>query len=136
MGASDIDHNGRKEAVKQYEDTLAAWLRYFKQWFALHYFLGSMLIICSSTAAVGAKIGIDEKTVPFFSWAVVVITSFIGFIKPKERGIRYRRAWSLLRNQIGRFLYDPTYTLNHVINAYDRGEAIIHQSEDPPGSSK
>jgi hypothetical protein len=122
----------RVTAAALYTTNHAAWRRYFKQWFAAYYTLGTLLFICSATAASAKQIGLPDRWSAIFSWLVVMLTAAIGFFKPEDRGSRYRQAWSLLGVQLSRFFYDQTYTLNDVIRAYEQGEAIIHQAPAAP----
>jgi hypothetical protein len=85
-------------------------------------------LICSGIAASSKQMGLPDRSAAIFSLLVVILTGTIGFIRPDDRQSRHRQAWSLLTVQLSRFLFDETYTLDHVIRAYEQGEAIIHQA--------
>ena len=122
----------RREAASGYATVRDAWQGYFRNWFTVYYVLGTLLFVCSATAASAKSLGLTDFWSAFFSWVVVILTAAIGFYKPDDRGSRYRQAWSLLTVQLSRFLFDSTYTLNDVIKAYEQGEAIIHQAPAVP----
>jgi hypothetical protein len=132
MPLSAEEQNARKEVAQEYAARRDAWHKYFKRWFAVYYVLGTLLLICSATAASAKQLSITEFWSAVFSWLVVILTAVIGFYKPDERASRHRQAWSLLGVQLSRFLYDQTYALNDVIRAYEQGEAIIHQTPAAP----
>jgi hypothetical protein len=121
MALTAQEQAARDEAAAGYVAIRSAWQKYFKQWYGVHYFLGSLLLVFAALAASATKIGLSEYCASIFSLLVVILTGSIGFYKPEDRASRYRQAWSLLHTQLSRFLYDQTYTLNDVIRAYEQG---------------
>jgi hypothetical protein len=132
MALSVEARKAHEAAAAEYVGLRDAWQRYFKYWFATYYILGTLLFLCSATAASAKQLGLSDPWPAIFAWLVVILTAAIGFYKPDDRASRYRQAWSLIRVQLSRFLYDETYTLNDVITAYQQGESIIHQTPAAP----
>lgn len=108
------------------------WKAYFKFWFYLHYGLGALGIILSALiASKPTWFGFKEDPYAALACVLAISTSLFTFLKPNERGTRYRRAWSILNSAITRYRAKKS-SIDDVLAAYDQGEAIIH--EDTPAS--
>jgi hypothetical protein len=107
------------------------WATYLFFMYALHYLLGVTAVVLSAIVAV--KPGFVGKNVDLQQWLAVCltgITSVIAFISPERVGDRYQRAFRILSVEITRFLSDDSYTLDHVLKAYEAGEDIIHSKQN------
>ena len=132
MALSVEARSAREAAAADYGRARDAWHKYFKRWFAAYYILGTLLFLCSATAASATQLRLSDPWPAVFSWLVVILTAAIGFYRPDDGASRFRQAWSLIRVQLSRFLYDETYTLDDVIRAYEQGETIIFQTPAVP----
>jgi hypothetical protein len=109
------------------------WVQYFKTWYGLFYSLGVGTIVLSTLIAAQPKwLGWSADFYGLLAWVLAVVAGLNTFLNPAEKGDRYRRAWSGLNTELTRYNADPTYTVNHVLDAYNQGEAIIHQA--PPSA--
>lgn len=107
----------------------AAWKRFMGVWYTLHYGLGVVAVLLSVTVASKPfVVAQDSNVYGVLAWILAIVTGLIGFLHPDQRGDRYRRAWSILASEVTRFKNDPSYTVNHMLGAYSRGEDIIHQT--------
>jgi|SRR6266404_2530772 len=110
-------------AIKQF------WKGYLVFWYCIHYLLGVSALLLSVTVA--AKPFVIVAGSPLYgtlSWLLAIVTGLIAFLNPEQLGNRYQRAFRILSSEITRYLADTTYTVNNVLDAYNRGEDIIHQS--------
>jgi hypothetical protein len=128
MALPEQERAARAAAADFYSVRQKEWRKCFEWWWAAYYILSFALVICSATAASSKQLGFSDWWSSILSVLVVILTGSLVLAKPDDRGSRYRQAWSLLNVQLSRFLFDGTYTLNHVIRAYEQGEAIIHQA--------
>jgi hypothetical protein len=104
------------------------WKNFFGFWYGVHYALGSATILLSTLVASQPKaFGLSADGYNLLSWLLAALTALFTFFGPADRGDKYRRAWSLLNSQLTRYKVDNSYTVNHVLDAYNEGEAIIHQ---------
>lgn len=116
-------------SIREQVSVCQAWKRYMGIWYSLHYVLGIVAVGLSVTVA--SKPFTAEQGSNLYSllaWVLAMATGFIAFLHPEQRGDRYQRAWSILAAEITRYRADQTYTINHVLDAYARGENIIHQT--------
>jgi len=118
------------EAVGKQQTILADWHRGFKQWDFSYYALGSLTVIFSALLAA-KPFDAGEGFYRSVACLMTISTGLFGFLNPGERGDRFRRAWSLLSVELTRYESDKTYTVDHVLNAYIQGEAIIHETPAP-----
>src|SRR5437879_5320 len=72
----------------------------------------------------------NEIYYELIAWLAAIITGLLTFLIPEKRARRYRRAWTILNNQITRFLADPHCTIDQVLRAYNDGERVLHESRD------
>jgi hypothetical protein len=128
----------REHAVAELDKYKDDWRRAFIFWYSAYYVLGLITIILSTLIASRPKmLGITDDGYGLAAWALAVFTGLSTFLNSGDRGSRYRRAWSILFSQLTRYKGDASYTVNHVLEAYNQGEAIIHErpvDEEHPGS--
>jgi|SRR5690348_1009444 len=91
--------DARAELVAQQADAKDAWAKYFMGWYYTHYALGIAAVILSTLVAA-KPVHWGGSTYPILAWLLAVLTGLIALLKPDERGNRYRRAWSLLKQRI------------------------------------
>jgi hypothetical protein len=109
---------------------MRVWQVYMLVMYGLHYILGISAVFLAVTVAskpfgwLGwAK---DDERCAMLAWILAAITGVVSFIMPERTGDRYQRAFRVLNVEVTRFRSDETYTVNHVLQAYERGEDIIH----------
>ena len=117
----------RKEQIADQIKIKNFWLFYMITMYILHYALG--------LAAVGLSVTVASKpfSVPqgdnlynVLAWALALTTGVISFVGPERVGEKYQKAFQVLNVEITRFLADNSYTVDHVLKAYQRGEDFIH----------
>ena len=111
----------RSESVREQIIIRDRWKTLFRRWNRLYYCLGIAAI--ASSTLVASKPGFLNPSSPQYewvAWSVAVVTALTAFLKPDERSFRYRRAWSILSIELARYRADETYTLNHVLAAYEQ----------------
>jgi hypothetical protein len=96
----------------------------------VHYVLGGAALVLSVSVASKRFITADIASPETLAWFLGVATGLITFFGAQQRGDRYQRAFRILSSEIALFLADRTgrYEVKDVINAYNRGEDIIHQT--------
>lgn len=103
------------------------WRAYMFAMYGLHYLLGLSAVVLSVTVASKPfEVPKGSNVYSILSWALAALTGVIAFVTPERVGDRYQRAFRILSVEITRFRNDDTYTVDHVLNAYERGEDIIH----------
>jgi hypothetical protein len=103
------------------------WCGYMFFMYGLHYILGIAAVILSVTVASKPfKVADGSNTYEILAWALAAVTGVISFINPERVADRYQQAYRVLNIEITRFRSDQSYTVNHVLKAYERGEDIIH----------
>ncbi|MDB0511935.1 hypothetical protein [Ralstonia solanacearum] len=108
---------------------MSAWKALMLTWYVLHFVLGVCAIALSVTVASKPAFIADSQTVSLLSWLLAIVTGFVTFLGPADRAGRYQRAYRVLLTEVTRFRTDQTYTVNHVLAAYNQGEEIIHGSK-------
>ena len=121
-----MDREARRKSISEQIVVMRFWQTYLFVMYGLHYILGIAAVGLSVTVA-SKPFGIDAVTAGNLAWCLALVTGFIGFISPERIGERYQRAYQTLSVVVTKYLADPTYTVDHVLKAYEAGEAIIHQ---------
>ena len=107
-------------------------------WYLMYYFLGASAILLSVTVASKPFTDPFENDYRTIAWLLALVTSLITFLNPEERGNRYQRAFRVLSVAITRYLASQDQSVDHVLEAYEHGEDIIHQTSEtelPPKPS-
>lgn len=121
----------RKGIIAEQIKILNSWWKYFHRWWLVHYVLGIAAVILSVTVASKPSfLSESEAFYELVAWLAAITTGLLTFLGPEKRARCYRRAWSVLNNQITRYLADQKYTVEHVLKAYDEGEKIIHDTHE------
>jgi hypothetical protein len=122
----------RYDAVAEQERIRRQWFRMFSFWNNLNDGLVALTLLASTTVAANPKfMDLSSNSREGLAWLVAVLTGVNALYKPSEKAARFRRAWSLLTIMLARYKADPTYTLDHVLSAYEQGEGIIHEMPAP-----
>ncbi|KUZ74456.1 hypothetical protein WI38_15080 [Burkholderia ubonensis] len=103
------------------------WRTYMFVMYGLHYLLGLSAVVLSVTVASKPfEVQNGDNTYALLAWALAALTGVIAFVTPERIGDRYHKAFRMLSVEITRFRNDQTYTVDHVLQAYERGEDVIH----------
>jgi hypothetical protein len=119
----------RIEAIREQLQIKKFWKGFLFFWYVLHYLLGVSAVFISVTiAARPTALGLSEQSYGNLAWILALCTGSIAFLSPEQSGYRYQRAFRILSSEITRYLADETYPVKNVVDAYNRGEDIIHQA--------
>jgi hypothetical protein len=116
-----------------------AWEWRFEFWYAVYYGLGiGSIVLASLLASRPSGLKISQEIYDILAWILAVTTATFTFLNPGERADRFNKAWSLLNSEIISYATDQKLSPADVVDAYRRGEEIIHQtpSAPPPVSAK
>jgi hypothetical protein len=123
-------------------DDVALQIKILKWWwliflfcYGVHYALGVTAIVLSTLVASKPKFFGGDQFFDVAAWLLAMTTGVFAFVTPAEIGGRYRAAWSHLSTALTRYAVNPSYTVEDVLEAYNQGEAIIHQTNVQPPKS-
>jgi len=118
----------RHQAIREQIKAKDEWRRCHRIWITIHYALGIGALTFSTLVA--SRIGFNDLGISLLAWLVALFTGLLTFLTPGKKADRYLRAWSTLNSQITRYNSMETYTLDDVLDAYQRGENIIFETSD------
>jgi hypothetical protein len=117
----------RRGAITEQVKIKNSWRHCFRTWTVVHYFVGICAIVLSTLLA--SKPGwLDQNWLSVVGWMVAALTGLLTFLTPDKKATKYIRAWSVLNTQITRYNSDATYTIDDVLDAYQVGQNIIHET--------
>ncbi|WP_171941273.1 hypothetical protein [Herbaspirillum rubrisubalbicans] len=118
----------RDDLISDQITIMKFWRAYMFVMFGLHYFLGIASVVLAVTiASKPFKVSPGDNTYEVLAWLLALSTGLVGFISPERVGERYQKAFQVLSMAITRFRGDSSYTVNHVLDAYQTGEQFIHE---------
>lgn len=118
----------RDDLISEQIRIMKFWRAYMFVMYGLHYFLGIASIVLAVTVACKPfKLSQGDNTYEVLAWFLALSTGIVGFISPERVGARYQKAFQVLSVEITRFRCDSSYTVNHVLDAYQIGERYIHE---------
>jgi hypothetical protein len=117
----------RREAIKDQVKLKDLWRRCFRGWTAVHYIIGISAILLSTLVA-SKPLWLAEMQISFFAWIVAALTGLLTFLTPDKKADKYIRAWSALNSEITRYNANEARTVEDVLDAYNSGENIIHDT--------
>jgi hypothetical protein len=123
---STLHTSRRKLAIKDQVDIKNSWRRCFRGWTAMHYGLGTAALLMSTLVA-SKPIWLHEDQISLFAWLVAAFTGLLTFLTPDKKAGKYVRAWSVLNTEITRYNASDGHTIDDVLDAYHRGENILHE---------
>lgn len=108
-----------------------AWYRFMTNWRVLHYSLGiGGTVFATAVAAQPALL----KSVPYLldslAWLSAACIGVLTTSRPHSRANAYAAAWRLLNDAINRYVIDPGYPVESMLQAATEGEKLI-QASDP-----
>jgi hypothetical protein len=119
----------RRAAIGEQVQIKDGWKAYFRRWTALHYGIGvTALLMSTLVASKPIWMGLGENQISFCAWLVAALTGLLTFLTPDKKADKYNRAWSMLNSEITRYNTNDAYTVEDVLDAYQQGESIIHES--------
>jgi hypothetical protein len=125
-----MDRDARKKLIEDQYAVMRFWRVYIFVMYGLHYILGIAAVFLSVTlAAKPFKIGSDMEN--NLAWGLALVTSIIAFITPERIGERYQQAYQTLSVAVTKYLADETYTVDHVVKAYETGRQSFTRSDLP-----
>lgn len=126
---------------KDIEETLSVWLAYKHRWWFIHYFFGTSALIGSVTIA-SRPLRTVRREAPksrrdFFAalgfdvvaWASAVCVAMVTFLTPSRRARAYVAAARILSDARNRYLNDPNYPLEKLLDAVQQGEELIERAD-------
>ncbi|WP_426529619.1 hypothetical protein [Bradyrhizobium sp. McL0615] len=124
----------RSRAIRGQVKIKDEWESYYKRWTAIHYTIGIGAVILSTLVAskptwIGSALGSGEW-LGIFAWLAAVFTGLLTFLSPEKKASKYSRAWSSLNSEITRYNADESYTVNDVLEAYNKGQNVIFETSD------
>lgn len=130
-----IASSARRKAITDQVQVKDEWQRYYKRWTAIHYAIGVGAVILSTLVAskptwVSSTPSVAEYWISIFAWLAAVFTGLLTFLTPEKKASKYSRAWSTLNSEITRYNADNSYTVDDVLDAYNKGENIIFETSD------
>jgi hypothetical protein len=121
-----MDADARMALIKDQLNVLRFWRAYMFVMYGLHYFLG-LTAVTLSVSVASKRFSGEPAIVDTLSLILAVVTAWIVFITPERIAERYQRAYQLLSVAITKYLADTSFTVTDVTQAYEAGEAVIHQ---------
>lgn len=121
----------RNKAISDQVKIKNEWRGYYQRWIVVHYTIGiGALVLSTLVASKPVGIGVSEQWVGVFAWLAAVFTGLLTFLTPEKKASKYSRAWSTLNSEITRYNADAEYTVNDVLEAYNKGENIIFETSE------
>lgn len=122
-----------RELPKDVAETLDFWLHHKFKWWRLHYCLGIAALLCSVTVASGPKFEHLFSAAPVIldalAWISAICIAMVTFLGPTRRARAYVAAARVLSDARNRYVNDPKYPLNKLLDAVQEGEDIIARSD-------
>lgn len=124
----------RSRAIRDQVQIKNEWQNCYKRWTVVHYAIGVGAVVLSTLVAskptwISSVPGTADHWISIFAWLAAVFTGLLTFLTPEKKASKYSRAWSTLNSEITRYNADDEYTINDVLEAYDKGESIIFETE-------
>jgi hypothetical protein len=118
----------RDDLISEQIRIMEFWRAYMFVMYGLHYFLGiASVVLAVTVASKPFEIPRESQIYGVLAWLLALTTGIVGFISPERVGERYQKAFQVLSVEITRFRSDPSYTVNHMLDAYQAGERFIHE---------
>lgn len=111
-----------KQLPKDIGETLDAWLAYKRRWWFIHYFFGISALVGAVTVASGYGFTI-------VAWYTAVCVAIVTFLTPSRRARAYVSAARILSDARNRYLNDPDYPLEKLLDAVKEGEDLIARAD-------
>jgi hypothetical protein len=124
--------SGRSNSIGEPIEICRSWRLIAGMWFGLHYAIGMAAIALS--AAVALKPFAVRDASPLYtqlSWCSALAAGLVTLLQALPKAQRAMMARDGLAREITLYLDDPEYPLTHVLDAVDRGQAIIQQRSIP-----
>ena len=122
-----------RELPKDVAETLDFWLHHKFKWWRLHYGLGIAALLCSVTVASGPKFEHLFNAAPvlldMLAWISAICIALVTFLGPTRRARAYVAAARVLSDARNRYVNDPNYPLENLLDAVQEGEDIIARSD-------
>ena len=123
----------KRELPKDVAETLDFWLHHKFRWWRLHYGLGITALFCSVTVASRPKLAnllsVAPTVLDVLAWVSAICIALITFLGPTRRARAYVAASRVLSDARNRYVNDPTYPLEQLLDAVQQGEDIIARSD-------
>lgn len=131
----------QRQLPKDVQETLSAWLVYKHRWWFVHYFFGISALVGSVTVASRplrtvrrdapktrreflTRLGFD-----IIAWFTAVCIAMVTFLMPSRRARAYVAAARILSDARNRYVNDPNYPLQKLLDAVKEGEDLIARAE-------
>lgn len=123
----------KRELPKDVAETLDFWLHHKLTWWRLHYGLGIAALFCAVTVASRPQLANLFSTAPtlldVLAWVSAICIALITFLGPTRRARAYVAASRVLSDARNRYVNDPTYPVEKLLDAVQQGEDIIARSD-------
>lgn len=131
--ASSTQATPLRELPKDVAETLDFWLHHKFKWWRLHYGLGIAALLCSVTVASGPKFehlfSSASIILDLLAWISALCIALVTFLMPTRRARAYVAAARVLSDARNRYINDPDYPLENLLDAVKEGEDIIARSD-------
>jgi len=122
-----------RELPKDISETLDFWLHHKFKWWRFHYGLGIAALSCSVAVASGPKFEHLFSAAPVvldvLAWISAICIGLVTFLGPTRRARAYVAAARVLSDARNRYVNDPNYPLEKLLDAVQEGENIIARSD-------
>ncbi len=122
-----------RQLPKEVAETLEFWLHHKFKWWRLHYGLGIAALTFSVTVASRPQLShlFDgaSTVLDILAWLSAACIGLVTFLGPTRRARAYVAAARVLSDARNRFVNDPEYPLEKLLDAVRQGEDIIARSD-------
>jgi hypothetical protein len=124
-GGVEMETGAKRDVPEAFGRKRRWWLRLFVLWRVLHYSFG---VICTLGAIYIASLPGDPRVSTQKAVAALVTggcAALMTLLRTSESGKAFNRAWRLLETACLRYAHDESVTVEALVEAVAKGEAMI-----------
>ena len=122
-----------RELPKDVSETLDFWVKHKFKWWKLHYGLGTIALVCSVTVASRPQFARLFSAAPMvldiLAWVSAICIALLTFLGPTRRARSYVAASRVLSDARNRYVNDPSYPIEKLLDAVQEGEDLIARAD-------